>query len=276
MSNLIYPTPLDFTIATNHIYPPGNFEIFEEYFYKRFMNESFDLEYCYLPVQWTSYYISKDYCNNSLFELQIFLDLLPRSLKYFTVVQWDDGIVNDLSDLDLLVFSSGGKGSYPIPLISQPYLLKNSHKDIFCSFMGSIKGRHKIREKIEELYSFDDLFFISEKENFESFTEIMSKSLFSLCPRGYGKTSFRICEALSMGSIPVYIYDDPWIPFYDLVPFETYGVLIHESELKNLKKILLSYSEEELINLQKMGSSIYNKYYSYAGCFENIINLLRK
>jgi len=33
-------------------------------------------------------------------------------------------------------------------------------------------------------------------------------SKFALCPRGYGKTSFRIQEALQYGAIPVYISDE--------------------------------------------------------------------
>ena len=36
----------------------------------------------------------------------------------------------------------------------------------------------------------------------------MRDSLFSLCPRGYGPTSFRLYESIQLGSIPVYIAED--------------------------------------------------------------------
>jgi hypothetical protein len=273
--NSIYPTPDEFLIDTNHIYPPGNTQIFEEYFYKKYLSETQKIKRCYLPIQWTSYYISKDYGKKSLHDLQLFIDLLPKSIQYFTISQWDDGILNNLSDLNIFNFSSGGVGSYPIPLINKPFKVQNNYKEIFCSFMGAIFGRHKIREQIYECYSKDDLFYISEKETHENFTYIMSRSLFSLCPRGYGKTSFRINEALSMGSIPVYIYDEPWIPFFDLVDFNNYGILIKENDIPNLKDILLSLSEQKIKNLQKNGSIIYNDFYSYQGCYNNIIKKLK-
>jgi hypothetical protein len=275
MNNFIYPVPSEFLLKTNHVYPPGNFEVFEEYFYRSFMDiNSYSLNRVYLPIQWTSYYMSKDYGKDSMDDLQLYLDLLPRSLKYFTIIQWDDGIINDISKLDLQIFSSGGVGNIAIPLINQPYLKKSNTKDIFCSFVGAIKGRHRIREKIFDLYFDDKDFVISERVDFTMFSDIMSKSLFSLCPRGYGKTSFRICEALSVGSIPVYVYDDPWIPFEDFISFSNYGVLIKESDICNLKNILSSISDEEILNLQLNGSDVYNKYYTYDGCFHNIIKLI--
>jgi hypothetical protein len=274
MNNLMYPVPSEFLLKTNHVYPPGNFEVFEEFFYNSFLKENFLLHRYYLPIQWTSYYVSRDYGIQSLADLQLYLDLLPRSLKYFTIIQWDDGIINDVSNLDLIVFSSGGVGDISIPLINQPYLQRSSQKNIFCSFVGAIKGRHKIREKLFELYSHDKDFIISELVGFSRFSEIMSKSIFSLCPRGYGKTSFRICEALSVGSIPVYVYDDPWIPFESLVSFSEYGILIKESDIHDLKNILLSFNDEDIRKLQLNGVKVYNEYFTYNGCFDNIIKLL--
>ena len=62
--------------------------------------------------------------------------------------------------------------------------------------------------------------YVSESLGRESFLDILTRSAFALCPRGYGKTSFRICESLEVGVIPVYIYDDPWIPFGHKLDFE--------------------------------------------------------
>ena len=47
------------------------------------------------------------------------------------------------------------------------------------------------------------------------FVELMSRSVFALCPRGYGRTSYRMYEALQLGCIPVYIHDEPWLPYAD-------------------------------------------------------------
>lgn len=50
--------------------------------------------------------------------------------------------------------------------------------------------------------------------------DVMGRSLFTLCPRGLGRASFRFYEALSVSSIPVYIWDDrEWLPFADRIPW---------------------------------------------------------
>ena len=42
------------------------------------------------------------------------------------------------------------------------------------------------------------------KENQLLFKQIMSKSYFSICPRGYVSTSFRLYESIQAGIVPVY------------------------------------------------------------------------
>jgi len=277
MANMvkIVETPEIFLTKTNHTYPPGNFKVFEEFFLEKFLDEKPELDITYLPIQWTCFYISRNYCQSSMEDLQDFLDKLPRDRKYFTICQWDDGIRNDLKDLDIIKFSSGGVGDYPIPLINQPHDKQIREKDIFASFVGVIGGRHKIREYLREKYSGVDGYYINESQGFDSFKEILERSIFSLCPRGYGKTSFRINESLNLGSIPVYIYDEPWIPFEDELNFEDYGVLLHQSKLDDLDNILKSIDKEKINNLLKKGSEVYNEYFSYRGCYNKIINKIK-
>lgn len=268
----IYAVPPEFVIKTNHEYPPENKMVFEEFFYNQFVIDKPVTNRIYLPIQWTSFYLSRN-CDdhNNLSDLQSFLHSLPRDRKYFTVVQYDDGIINDITGLDILKFSSGGAGDYAIPLICLPYDRSDKPKDIFASFIGVIHGRHRIREKMREYTNQLNGYVISEKTNFESFKDVMGRSVFSLCPRGYGKTSFRINEALNMGSIPVYIYDDPWIPFGDELDFSKYGVLIHESKLHDIDNILKSYSTDYIDSLRSYGNFVYNNYYTYESCYRQIL-----
>src|SRR5690606_4276283 len=66
------------------------------------------------------------------------------------------------------------------------------------------------------------------------FEAVMSRTVFALCPRGYGKTSFRLYESMQMGCVPVYIYDDPWLPYTDILDWSELAVLCHVSELSRL------------------------------------------
>ena len=269
----MYNVPSQFLLKTNLEYPPGNKFIFEEYFYNKFLEQNPNTNRIYLPIQWTSFYLETRVNENAKIEdLQFYLNSIPSDKKYFTVVQYDDGIINNISHLDLYKFASGGVGDYAIPLNCSSYTKTETKKEIFASFVGTIKGRHKVREKMQEYTKNLKNYFISETVSFESFKDIMEMSIFSLCPRGYGKTSFRINESLNLGSIPVYIYDDPWIPFNDEIDFSKYGVLIHESDLHNIDNILMSYSQTQIKDLREYGNYIYNNYYIYDSCYNRILN----
>lgn len=267
--------PNEFLVKTNHSYPPGNDMVFEEFFLQKFLEDKPETNRIYLPIQWTCFYISRNYANADMSDLQNFLDSLPRDKKYFTIVQWDDGILNKLDGLDILKFASGGIGDYPIPLINRPHDKTVRAKDIFASFIGVINGRHRVREALKNAVSGLPDYYISESMGFHQFKEIMERSIFSLCPRGYGRTSFRINEALNLGSIPVYIYDDAWVPFNDKINFSEYGVLVHESELPNLDNILKSITDDRINELRENGKRVYKEYYTYEGCYNNIIKILK-
>jgi len=272
----------NFRLKSSLIYPPGNTLLFEEFFYNNFNHQN-EIDRIYIPIFWTNYYINKNYGNGDLSELQFFLDSLDRNKKYFTIIQYDDNILNDLKDLDILIMAQGGFGkykerSYPIPLncISSFNYEKNNEKEIFCSFTGTIKGRHQIREKMSFCLSNNKKYIISENVNYHYFRETMSKSLFSLCPRGYGQTSFRICESLQSNSIPVYIYDEPLIPFKEEFDFSSIGILIPQSDINLIDEILSNISKEKIKNLQETVKIIYKKFFDYNGCFKEIINKLKK
>lgn len=259
-------------------YPPGNTYLFEEYFYDEFIKSEVKLERIYIPIFWTNYYISKNYGQGDISDIQSIIDKLDRTKKYFTIVQYDDNILNDLKDLDILIFAQGGYGnykdkSYVIPLNCQSnYQINNIQKDIFASFVG--RKTHPIRNTIFDKFRNKEGYFISESIDYNSYKDIMSRSLFSFCPRGYGLTSFRIFESLQCGSIPVYIYDDEFIPFKYEFDFNEIGILIHVTEISKLNDILQSVKKEDILNLQKKGVEIYNNYFDYKGTLKQIFEIL--
>lgn len=263
-------------------YPPGNTHLFEEYFFEEYSRGGDISNRVYLPIYWTNYYISKNYGAGDLSDLQSILDQLDRSKRYFTIIQYDDNILNDLKDLNILIFCQGGYGRYKdtcycIPLNCQlkPPTTTTKDKKIFASFVGTIKGRHVIREKLADLLASEEDYVISETVGYDKFMEIMEASTFSLCPRGYGQTSFRIYEALSVGSIPVYVYDEPLIPFADKFNFNEIGILVHESDIDSIDSILKSKSKNEIEILTSNGSRVFKEYFTYPGCYSQILNILK-
>jgi hypothetical protein len=280
------PLPQNLFIRTNHTYPPNNHQIFEEFFYDYYINNNIITEREYIPILWTNLYISRNYGNSNMEDVQSYLNSLDRNKKYFTVLQYDDGILQNVDDLDILVFCSGGGGQkvvpeknigYPIPLICQPRpnIDKNKNRDIFCSFIGSNTHplRNSMTEKLRNVTGFE---IILSKLSYENFIDKMERSVFSLCPRGYGATSFRICESLQQGSIPVYIYDKDWSPWIDELDFNEIGVKIHESQIDNIPEILNSLTDSEIKNLKLNGEKIYKEYFDYENCAKKIINKINK
>jgi hypothetical protein len=125
------------------------------------------------------------------------------------IVQHDDCVLFNLHGADVKIFGMGCKGDVQLPLVCQPhkYEFKETNRSIFASFIGSIT--HPIRKKmVDELQGKDGYFISTELTSLHTYCYIMSQSKYALCPRGYGKTSFRIQEALQYGAIPIYISDE--------------------------------------------------------------------
>lgn len=254
-------------------YPPNNKSIFEEWFFDNLTCDVKKASRIYLPIFFTSFYVNHAYGKDheAINQLQSFIASLDKSKKYFTILQYDDGILNDISRLDIKVFGSGGgRIDFPIPLVTMPHPYTFDYRrDIFCSFSGGMT--HPIRKEIVRRYSHQ--YTIPKKPlPIQDYCGLMARSKFALCPRGYGKTSFRICEALQYGAVPVYISDEFIIPGNR--DFNECGVLIHSNEIRNIDRILKAITPEELEAKQEAGKVIYREMFSYEGCRTLILDNL--
>jgi hypothetical protein len=268
-------------------YPPYHTgDYLEEYFYKFYKEnkEEFDKTgYTYIPVFWTNVYLTSK--NKEL--LQPYLDYLPKDKKYFTVSQHDDAVQERLPQGTLSFEAGGNRSGIPIPLICSPLdkkLIKDTKKDIFCSFVGSISNNASSRVKLYQTYMNDKDFYFNTprqwtahvpKNNFEEFIDTTLRSEFSLCPRGYGKQSFRFYEVMQLNSIPVFVYNGDWFPFDKYVDWNSFSVVIHENDIGTLKDKLKSYSEEDKKKMLEKGKEVYKEYFTMEGMSKNILRYLQ-
>lgn len=254
-------------------YPPGNSPIFEEWLYDNFSRIQTDRKL--IPVHFTSYFVNNGYGHNkqALQDLQLFVDSLDRSQKWVTVVQYDDGVLVDFKDLDVLQFNMSQNVGIEMPLLCQPQPYKfHSQKKWLANFVGS--KTHPIRESANSLLYHPDYYVSFQHHDIETYCRIIHESVFTLCYRGYGRNSFRIAEALQYGSIPVYLAskDDFIIPFG--IDFEKIGVLVDEKDVCMVDKILKEIPPIEIINKQNNIPEYYSKYYTYEGAMKQIKNIL--
>lgn len=252
-------------------YPPDNEKEFERWYLENYDNQDGEREY--LPVFWTAYYCRHKFGQHrpAMVDLQKFLKGLDRSKKYYTIIQYDGGLLHDVSHLDIKVFSmSGGRTDYPLPLISQAHAYNYRSSGPRCylaNFIGKVT--HAIRsELLQHLPSLPEYYLNTAKHDLYEYCRIVNNSIFTLCPRGFGPTSFRIQEALQYGSIPVYISDEFVIPHN--LPFEDYGVLIEAKDAHKTHQILSAIPAEEIRRKQARIPEVYRKYFTYEGCREMI------
>lgn len=261
----------NFTPEYKITYPPDN----KPYFEKWYLDNHQQVEgWTFLPVLWTAYYVNNNYgkSRRELNALQMYLNMLDKRKRYYTVVQYDDGIISDISRLNLRVYAmSGNRIDYPLPLICQPHRFTfDFERNILANFVGA--ETHPIRKEIFKLKGQPNLYISSGKHSLESFCHILATSIFTLCPRGYGATSFRICEAIQYGSIPVYISDKFIFPHN--IDFNNYGVVI--KDVKDIERVLNEMTEKEVEYKQEMIKHAYANYFTFEANKKLIEDDLRK
>lgn len=255
-------------------YPPDNHIEFERWYYENYDFQETEREY--LPIMFTAYYCRHKFGQDkkAMDALQVFLNKLDRSKKYYSLIQYDGGLLHDVSHLDIKIFSmSGGRTDYPLPLISQEHMYASMSvkRRYLYNFVGNVT--HDIRKPLIELAGKPGSFIRTQKHSIQAFCSVLMQSVFTLCPRGYGPTSFRIQEALQYGSIPVYISDE-WVIPHNL-PFTDYGVLIDAAGADRVHEILMSITAEEIARKQAAIPEVYSRYYTYEGCRDMIKQALK-
>lgn len=265
-----YLTPMQFSR-----YPPDNAITFERWYYNSWHRQD-ERERVYLPIQWTALYCNNGYGNAPILHtIQKYLDGLDRNKKYYTIVQYDDGILNNIEHLDIEVIAMAGpRIDFAIPMLCTPHKFNyptNTKRDIFASFVGSYT--HPIRATMVLQLENKEGYYISTKQhNLYDYCHILARSKYALCPRGYGQSSFRIQEAIDFGAIPVYISDEFVFPYN--MPTFVFGITMDISEGGSIDEAL-KYGEET--GVDKVIKVILEKnkpLYTYAGCKLEILQHL--
>jgi hypothetical protein len=238
----------EFRKISGIVYPPFALDFFERHFFN-YIQKYPELLDRYIPVFWTE-------INNMGYDrnkLQAILDSLPQDgRKYFTICQHADGIHNQLQHTE--VFFLGGRGDTPLALIYDNARVfghyASNEKTIFCSFVGAnthpcrVQMCNALRGKPGVVLSIEGWTNKIPAHKQTEFLEFTSRSKFTLAPRGYGRTSFRLYEAFKLNSVPVYVYDDPILPYTDVLDWSKLAVLVHTSQIDNLYSILQNISDE--------------------------------
>jgi hypothetical protein len=150
-------------------------------------------------------------------------------------------------------------------------------KDVLCSFVGSLT--HRLRKELWATYRDDPAFrFVASDRwtrevtpaRLEEFVRLTERSRFTLCPRGFGPTSFRLYEAMQLGSVPVYVSDHHHLPWTDALDWNELAVLVRPEEIPHLGERLRSIDDASHQRMLTRIGLVYADYFSLPGVCRQI------
>ncbi|MBD2297295.1 exostosin family protein [Nostoc sp. FACHB-190] len=255
----------------------------EDFFYKYWINNNIHSHCIYLPILFDSFFLHSqvhkytpkqfEYIYTQI--LQVLKESIHPDKMYFTVLGMYDFPIWDWHKFpkNVLVFSAGGGGDIPIPLLKGSPSFKCDTKEILVSFMGRLGGASNAGNVRQQMYeALKDFAYFGQGANWRS---IMEKSIFTLCPRGLGKTSFRLYEAISVGSIPIYIWDDiEWLPYQDILDWSEIGISVNIKDIDKIPELVQAYSQEDISRKQQRIAEIYADFFTLEAVCRNILRML--
>lgn len=273
-------------------YPPHHVgDHLEEYFVKYWLKEGAGKRK-FIPVHWTAVYNHKIKDGlglgspNALLRqsLQKYLDSLPKNDKYFIVCTHDDAPLERLPP-DTQIFAAGGnakKIDVPIPLACGPHFeIHDPVRTIPLSFVGSVT--HPIRQKLLMevngksgvlLQAFEWQENISSERS-QNFKQITLNSMFSLCPRGYGATSYRLYEAIQLGAIPVYVSDKHLLPWSDEIDWSSFCLILKPDQISKIFELTLGMGNKKMREMQTNLVGIWDKHFSIEASCRHIAKRIK-
>jgi hypothetical protein len=265
-------------------------------------NTEIESDYIYIPILWTSYHVNNGYGANAHI-LQSYIDAIVEQFpneKFFTTVQYAGGTLTSIPNSK--IFASSGTnfclynapGNYtigekvkhetseyiPIPLKCDDHEGVGYNAKYKVGFIGRLfthPCRYDIYNKLKGLPNY--AIYDSDKtpDNGIVFKEVTRNSIFTLSPRGYGPTSFRLLEAMQMGSIPIYVGDNHCLPFSDEIVWEDICVIVSNNDIDSIPSIVDDLIDSgKHLQMRNNILKIYHKYFSWDGIIENIEKRISK
>jgi len=130
-------------------------------------------------------------------------------------------------------------------------LIKNQ-KEFFCSFVGSINNQTRLN-LVQSIVNYgSDEFIFKQNLPSKDFLNILSSTLFTLCPiggPGKGGFSYRFFQCMHLNTIPVLMVDRLIFPYPDL-DWENICLRLPENmvNIGEIKSILSKVDTEKMLN----------------------------
>ncbi len=240
----------------------------EKSMYQTLLKKPIDFDINYIAIPWSVL------INTQKMNLTAQIKIPPKN---FTVCQhaYYEKYIPQFQNLGIeIVFASTPPTNEPKGIITIPYPLYPVNgtppapkKDIYYSFIGFIKT-HPVREKLFHIKHPPNCTMIRRNDwHFSSnssaeknqYKNVLSRSRFSLCPRGTSPNSMRFWESLQAGAIPILISDALKLP--EVIDWNTCIIRVAEKDVNQIPSILQKIPLDEEIKMRKRCLEIYKFFF---------------
>jgi hypothetical protein len=114
-----------------------------------------------------------------------------------------------------------------------------------------------------------------QKKAREVFYKNITNNLFTLCVRGWGNYSYRFCQTICLGRIPVLINTDCSLPFEEIFDYKNNIVIVEPGEdlVSKIKNFLLQ-NNNRLKDMQEKLYNFGNEYLTPHGYLRNLKKII--
>jgi hypothetical protein len=178
---------------------------------------------------------------------------------------------------NVLILSSGGKGHIPVLRWLREFKpVQFSVADEYTYdivFMGSMRTHWTRKLLIHMMLNrLHERTYASVGTNW---TTMCHQSKFILCPRGFGRNSYRLGEVLQMGMVPIFVYNDLiWLPYYDSLNWSQSAIITRYNRFQQQLDLIIDTSAQNSGRMRLRIRKLFPTHFSPQGVWRQITAFL--
>lgn len=134
--------------------------------------------------------------------------------------------------------------------MNHPYLSRRYVRRRMLKHFGERYQTKSATWILPELFESDIVHLLPLDNDPNPYRLLASRSIFTLCPAGYGSWTYRFFNAIQWGSVSILLSDQCRLPFNDEIPYENFMLSTKDRDVALCGDIVSTYSEKQILDMQ--------------------------